>query len=297
MIDTMIEPTLTLTDWNGEWVALQKARKHPDSAAYWDERSKTFHKASPSSYSSDFIRLLALDPDDTVFDMGCGNGAISIPLAAAWHKVVAADFSRGMLDSLQEQAREQGVEGIDVRQVSWEDDWQAAGITPGFVDVAVASRSIVTADLRDSLGRMSKVARKRCAITLPTGNSPRADADILKAIGLQPRLRSDYLYAFMILAQMGYTPRVDYIPSTRFDSWDSFEAAYESLKKMVDDTAADILPEQDVEGGLERLRSWLKDNLVDNPEAGQINEFGDSQGKYMLAHHRKITWAFISWEV
>ena len=30
-------PLLTTTDWNAEWMQLQKARRHRDSAVYWNE--------------------------------------------------------------------------------------------------------------------------------------------------------------------------------------------------------------------------------------------------------------------
>ena len=40
-----------------------------------------------------------------VFDMGCGTGALAVPLGLAGHKVVAADFSRGMLDRMSGSAK------------------------------------------------------------------------------------------------------------------------------------------------------------------------------------------------
>jgi hypothetical protein len=295
--DKIVEPTLTLTDWNEEWVALQEARKRPDESAYWDERSKTFRKNSTSDYSDKFIALLSPEPNDSIFDMGCGNGALSIPLAATGHDVVAADFSQGMLNSLAEDAAAKGVSGIKKICVSWADDWEAAGIAPKSADIALASRSIVTANLRDSLTRLSNVARKRCAITLPTGNSPRSDLAILEAIGIKSMLRADYLYAFMILVQMGYYPRVRYIPSTRFDSWNTAEDAYNSLAKMVHEVTSDNITGIDVEGALQNLHTWVDQNLIPNPEAGQTTKGGEVQGKFILREHRKITWAFIDWDV
>ena len=43
-------------------------------------------------------------------------------------------------------------------------------------DVAIASRSIATADLRDALLRLTEVARRRVCITLATGSPPRRRA-------------------------------------------------------------------------------------------------------------------------
>ena len=67
-------PLLTTTDWNEEWKALQQRRRPPDDAAWWDKRAATFrtHDA-PSAYTDQFLALAAIRPDETVFDMGCGN--------------------------------------------------------------------------------------------------------------------------------------------------------------------------------------------------------------------------------
>ena len=36
------EATLLQTNWNAEWMALQRARRSPDKAAFWNERAKHF---------------------------------------------------------------------------------------------------------------------------------------------------------------------------------------------------------------------------------------------------------------
>ena len=41
-------PLLTTTDWNAEWMQLQKARRHRDSAVYWNERAAAFRPDHPA---------------------------------------------------------------------------------------------------------------------------------------------------------------------------------------------------------------------------------------------------------
>ena len=151
--------------------------------------------------------------------MGCGTGALAVPLGEAGHKVVAADFSQGMLDQMQARLNEAGVRTVFPKLMSWEDDWPAFGVREGMTDVAVASRSIATADLRDALLRLTEVARRRVCITLATGSSPRVDERILAAVGLPAVLGRDYLYAFNILADEGIRAEVRYIDSTRDDTF------------------------------------------------------------------------------
>ena len=289
-------PLLTTHDWNEEWKALQKLRRRVDDASYWDKRASTFStKDAPNPYVERFLELADVQPGETVFDMGCGTGALCIPLGKAGHKVVAADFSQGMLDRMGEELAELGVRTVFPKRMSWEDDWASFGVRPGMTDVAVASRSIATADLRDSLLRLTDVARRRVCITLSTGASPRTDERLLADIGLDHVRGHDYLYAFNILANEGLKPELSYIESAREDTFDSREDAYEAFARMVNDAATGLVDDDVRENALEKLRAWAKDNLVDNEHAGQPDKKGVAQGRLRLRQPRTVTWAFLAW--
>lgn len=326
-------PLLTTLDWNEEWKALQRARRTADDAAYWDKRSATFGtKDAPNPYVERFLQLSGIRPGETVLDMGCGTGALALPLAEAGCDVVAADFSRGMLDVLESDARARGIglgavptpsrdalsfrftdealsasadhgSGfVETKQMSWEDDWETQGLGPDSVDVALASRSIATADLRDSLRRLSTVARRRVCITLSTGSSPRADETLLAELGLAGQAGRDYLYAFNILASEGVMPEVSYIGSVRDDTFDTREDARASFARMID-SALRIAPKDSLDPeeearrsrALERLEEWLDANLVPNPNAGAPDRKGVPQGRLKTRRPRIISWAFIAW--
>lgn len=291
-------PLLTTTDWNAEWMRLQEHRRPPDNAEHWNERAKTFpNPLEPSSYAKSFLELADIGKGDTVFDMGCGNGALSIPLAADGHEVIAADFSSGMLDALKQDSEKCGC-ASNIKRVlaSWDDDWESLGIEPKSADVAIASRSIATRDLQAALLKLASVARKRCCITLSCGVSPRADSNILQAIGLQNSIGKDFVYAFMILAQEGVHPSLQYISSTRRDTYASAEDAYLSLKKMVEDACLGVVGADELGKALDRLRDWIGTHLEKNPSAGKANEFDEVEGDYVLDEPRRIKWAFISWD-
>lgn len=290
-------------DWAKDWQERQKARRAADSSKYWDERSKTYRVASDhSSYADIFIDHLHLQEGETLFDMGCGNGAIAIPAALKGHRVLAADFSEGMLASLKDQVEALEIEksvrlDINTVQMSWADDWQAAGIESNSYDVAIASRSIVTTDLKDSLLKLTDVARKRCAITLPVGSSPRVDLRILQELGIESETTNDFVYAFMILLQEGYLPSISYIISERVDKFSSKEEAVDSVKKMVENSkenqANDSLPaDMDL-----RISEWVSNNLVscsDNraPKSSSVND-----NCYCFKVPRHTYWAYITWNV
>ena len=289
-------PLLTSMDWNEEWKELQKVRRHADDAAFWDKRSATFTtKDAPNLYVEKFLEYAGIRPGETVFDMGCGTGALAVPLGEAGHKVVAADFSQGMLDQMQSRLDEAGVRTVFPKLMSWEDDWPAFGVREGMTDVVVASRSIATADLRDALLRLTEVARRRVCITLATGSSPRVDERILAAVGLPAVLGRDYLYAFNILAGEGLRAEVRYIDSTRDDTFASPEDAYEKLAAMIDDSSAVRASDTERQRARANLREWLTANLVPNESAGAPDRKGIPQLAWRLAEPRTVTWAFLAW--
>lgn len=275
---------LTSTDWAEEWKQLQALRQRSDDPSYWDGRAKNFgHNDKPGDYARSFIELADLREDESVFDMGCGNGALALPLARAGHPVLACDFSGGMLERLRNDAAAEGLTGITSKQMSWSDDWEAAGVIPKSCDVAFASRSIVTSDLRDSLERLSSVARRKCCITLSTGHSPRSDENILRAIGMTEAVGRDYWYALNILIQMGIKPELQYIKSARHDIYESFDEAYGNASLMLEGMGELVTPQR-------------KHQLAQNLHAWVTEHLKPCESGFMFDEPRVVSWAFISWD-
>lgn len=289
-------PLLFTKDWNEEWKELQKERRQVDSAQYWDKRAKTFTtNDAPDSYTSQFLEKADIRGEDHVLDMGCGTGALSVPLGKQGHHVIAADFSQGMLDICQQKLNEAHITTVEQKLMSWEDNWAAFGVGAGSVDVALASRSIATADIKNSLLRLDAVARRRVCVTVTTGSSPRIDERVMTAIGIPNVFGRDAQYVFNILMNEGIKPQVSYIESTRVDTYDSLEDAYGVFSRMAA-AQAPKMTEAALRDSLVLLRSWLEDHLQDNPTAGATDEKGTPQKALCLDKPRTNTWAFISWD-
>lgn len=101
-----------------EWERMQRKRPEPSPASYWDTRAREFvARPAHHTYAADFLRLAALEPGDSVLDMGCGAGTLAVPLALSGHAVVAADFSPEMIRLLTQDAQARGIPLVSVGEV------------------------------------------------------------------------------------------------------------------------------------------------------------------------------------
>lgn len=313
---------LIMVDLAEEWRKLDATRRKPDSRAHWDKRAETFSfKDAPDAYLRAFLEKAEIVGGESVLDMGCGTGSLAVALASKGCSVVAADFSEGMLRRLRANVQAQGLladypsvlkqgslgtkgpdslldAGEDASPVlkgkvsplhmSWEDDWRRFGLVTGSVDVAVASRSLITHDLEDSLRKLSCTARMRVCVTVGTGVSPRVDMRVAKAMGLRLARHNDALFVFGIASDLGYEPTVSYIHSPRTKLYDSPDEAYCSLletKEYVADASQQV---SDAECA-SNLRRFLEEHLVETRDCGKR--------RWTLDEPRIVPWAFISWEV
>lgn len=285
-----------MIDFEKEWELVQQTRPKPNDAQGWNKRSARYdNKDMKNAYAEDFLKLAEIYPNESVFDMGCGTGTLAVMLAERGCDVHAADFSDGMLAKLAENAAVRGVEGIDAFKMSWEDDWSAFGIEDDMVDVAIASRSMSVAHLDEALDKLTRIARRKCCVTMTTGTAPYVDSRILAAIGVPAASTKDYLYAFGILAQKGLEPKVDYIYSTRKDTFDSHAEALADFTRMID-RCGTPLTDAERDAAVEKLSVWLEQHIVENPDAGKPDRKGAPEGLLCLDVLRIVSWAFISWD-
>ncbi len=159
-------------DWNRICVNAKRQRCYPTgNAAYWDKRAPSFARnASKSDYMGKFLRFIDIKPQWSVLDVGCAAGTLAIPLAGRAKRITAVDISAKMLALLQERCSELGISNIRTVHAGWEDDWEAVGV--GEHDVAIASRSLITADFRDAIKKLDKAARKRVYLSTIVGDGP-----------------------------------------------------------------------------------------------------------------------------
>lgn len=291
-----------MVDFGELWRQEARNRRAPDDAAAWDERARdAVSKYGPSDYSREFLRLAGLLPGETVFDMGCGAGALAIPCALAGHDVLAADFSPVMLERCMAGVPADAPGTVETRLLAWDDDWDAAGLAPGSYDVACASRSIATADMEAAIAKLSRVAKRKVCVTLATGRSPRVSDAFLADLGLSCTGHPDAAFAFGIAVQMGYKPEVRFIDSVRADRFatpQEAHAAYCDMLRFADGP----LEAEALERARSDARAWVDAHLkpaCEVPPATGVPAITEVERDlpYCIDVPRVFTWAFLSWDV
>jgi SAM-dependent methyltransferase len=210
-------------DWREAWVKMDGTREAPCDSAYWDGRAAepSLFADSPS-YVDTFVEYLGLKAQSSLLDVGCGTGALARPLARRGHHVIAVDFSQGMLDAAARLAADEGLCGIEFVKLDFNDlweRWQAAGVRPKSVDVAIASRSTMIHDFAAACEKLEQVARSHVAITVSTEYGPRGfrglGSDGQKGgHGALPYVPNHILALNILLAQ-GRFPELRYIDSMK----------------------------------------------------------------------------------
>lgn len=266
-------------DWGQAWIDAQEERRKPDNPEFWDGRAPYFaHSANISAYAKTFLEYAAILPGETVFDMGCGAGTLTLPLAREGHEVTATDFSPKMLEYLQEACTLEGLDNVRTVHASWEDDWEAAGIE--VADVAFASRSIAVRDLKAALVKLNAMARRRVCLTLSSSTAPRYDALLFAALRRQVHRDQDYIYCYNILYQMGVIPECRLISTMKNECYDSYDEACASIGRALGEVSDEERP---------LLDAFCKEHLLAITDA-------DGTQKWKRDYELPVNWMFISWD-
>lgn len=260
-------------DWNTAWQQARAERPRRKDPSFWDKRAPAFKEhVKESDYEKSFLKLVQPEPDWTVLDVGCGCGTLALPLAGRVAGVTALDFSPTMLELLQQQCDESKITNITSVLGDWEDDWEKLGL--GTYDVVIASRSTVVEDLRKSLTKLDRAAKKWVYISAMVGDGP-YDRRVFNAIGRPLKRGPDYIYAYNILHQMGIFADVSFITNSDWKSYASLDEAMEGMLWMLDE----LTVEEET-----RLRNYLTSELIPH------------EGGWRLPAPKVVRWAVISWE-
>ena len=263
-------------NWNDLWKKAVEKLPKKSSSKSWDEIAPQFDEwMRKDDYPQELIDKIKIEKMDTVLDIGCGNGSITLPLAAKADSVTALDISTKMLDILQEKAITQDLSNIKVINKDIED---VESDELGYHDVVVASRSLNgIADIKPELEKINKIARKYVYITLWGVGNREFESKMAELLGRKSYEHPDYTIVLNILQEMGIHTNVTPMESNTRNFYANLEDALDRLKWRIGDLNED---EEII------IRKYLEKNLTKNPDGGL--SYSRNNSKWILIWWEKF---------
>ena len=265
-------------------MSTQNSTINRDSQAYWNKRAATFTRSATSDYERWLLELLALEAGEEVLDMGCATGTLAVPLARAGHRVHGCDFAEAMLAILEERAATEKLP-ITSHLLAWEDDWKEAGLGKDSVDVAFASRSLMSGDVSACVRKLDAAARSRAAVVVPDGLLPSRDPRLLTYLGRSARRARIVRDVTRALASLGRIPVFATTRTFRPMRFSSFDEARADLRRLAG-------PEPFTVREQRLFDAYAAQHFVRRaPESPS----GEPSEMWVLDYPLPVTWVFIGW--
>lgn len=261
-------------DWNSFWNEDLKNLPKIQNNHAWDKIAQHFDRwMAYDDYPEKLIEKIKVNPEYSVLDIGCGNGAVTIPIAKKVKSVTAMDLSSEMIGFLMKNASKEGLSNINCVHCTWE---ESKIDVLGKFDVVIASRSLGgVSDIKKELKRTDKVAKKYVYITLWGVNARGFEKDVNNVIGREFYPHPDYLYVINILHQMGIYANVEMLDCKKRPCYANMDEVLNLVKWRINDLTEE---EEDI------LRMYLSKEMV-------IDKNG------MLQYpHDKSDWVLIWWK-
>lgn len=219
-------------DWLRLWKNDRAQRSWSSKGAEdWDRKAPTFAERNcQSPYNALFLSRLPLEPTYTVLDIGCGPGTLTLPLARHVQSITAIDYSRKMLEILDQRSKQEGLKNITSVHCSWEDNWRNHNIEPA--DLVIASRSMNVAELSMAIDKLNDYARKYVFISDRIAPSP-FDPDAFTAIGREFNSGPDYIYTVNLLYSKAIHPHIEILQLSNEIEFNSMDEALDSYIWMI----------------------------------------------------------------
>ena len=216
-------------DWCGFWAEKLSNKKDKN----WDNAAEGFYKRTKNEdYNNALFTKLILNENDTVLDVGCGEGSITIPLSRKVKKVIGVDSSPKMLEYLKKRADEHNINNIETKLMAIEDikynDF-------GDIDVVVCSRSLNgIVPIENVLNELNKIANKYVFITIFGPENKKIEKDFDREICKKTEDFPDYNYFFNILFNIGIYANVERFDLNNYRKYESIEDAMDNGKFRLD---------------------------------------------------------------
>ena len=262
----------------------QSSTINRDSQAYWNKRAATFTRDTTVEYERWLLDLLALKAGEEILDMGCATGTLAVPLARAGHRVHGCDFAEAMLAILDERTAAENLP-ITSHLLAWEDDWDELGLGENSVDVAFASRSLMSGNVFSAVHKLDAAARSRAAVVVPDSLLPSRDPRLLTYLGRSARHPRVVREVTRALTSLGRVPVFATTRTFRPMRFSSFDEARSDLRRLAG-------PEPFTAREQRLFDAYAEQHFVREDAATSSEK---ARERWLLDYPLPVTWVFIGW--
>lgn len=220
---------------------------------HWRPYAQNF-RADPRRTGDPWLDSLLpwVSPEQTLIDVGAGGGRLALPLALRCRHVTAVEPSPSMVEVLEAQAREHGIDNVTVVQSRWEE----AEVEPADVVLSVHVFYVVQ-EIELFIRKMESHARDRVMVVLYEDAPQSQVYPLWEQVHGSPRLALPSApHLRKALTELGIEAGEHALPAPQGRGYDSPEHALEQVSRRLylagDDPKREIVASL-LETGLEEV--------------------------------------------
>ena len=246
-------------DWAYFWAKKLEAKK--DRGKDWNKAAPNFGKsAKKDDYHTKLIERIDINKEDTLLDLGCGEGSITIPLAKRAKSVTGVDSAYKMLEILNEKSQKENI--INIKTIE-EDLTNITVENVGKHDIVIASRSLNgVLNIKETIANINEIANKYVYITVFGSSTHKYKKEKAEIAGKPFKAGTDHMVLVMLLRSLGIEANVLQLECKNLKEYHSIEEAIErSIWRL-----GELEEENKI-----ALENYFKDIFVKNKRGNWVN--------------------------
>ncbi|MCQ2976863.1 MAG: class I SAM-dependent methyltransferase [archaeon] len=261
-------------DWAYFWEKKLEAKE--DREKDWDKAAPNFGKSAiRDNYDKELISKLILDSEDTLLDLGCGEGSISLQLYDKVKSITAIDSSSKMIELYDKKIKKEEIKNIktikaDITDINIDNI--------GHHDIILASRSLNgILNIQETIANINEIANKYVFITVFGPNNWKVEKDFYESIDKEYSEFPSHRYLFNILVDMGIYPNIENLDIGK-------HREYKDIDEILERGKWRLFSLNDDEK--EELKNYINETYTINPDTGNLYNKYD-----------KADWVLFWWKV
>lgn len=202
----------------------------------WDRVAPFYNQmaAMEKSYTKNQLDCFDTAPTDTVLDIGCGPGRISVQMAQRAKSVTSIDASEKMLTFCRQNADNAGLTNLTTRLLDWNEAVLGENLEQH--DIVIASRSVGMHDLKKLNQFAKKYAVLVCWANAPS--IPEISGYLFEGVEDKPRPRMmrdrrlGYNVTYNMVYDLGLDPNIRIVTDGFTKDFANAQEAYDDLRKL-----------------------------------------------------------------